>query len=45
MTSKCYYGHLHGKKNMRFAIEGEYEGIDFKLISCDRLSFMPILVR
>ena len=42
---KCYYGHLHGKKNMRFAIEGEYEGIDFKLISCDRLSFMPILVR
>ena len=42
---KCYYGHLHGKKNMRFAIEGEHEGIDFKLISCDRLSFMPILVR
>ena len=42
---KCFYGHLHGKKNMRFAIEGEYEGIDFKLISCDRLSFMPILVR
>ena len=42
---KCYYGHLHGKKNMRFAVEGEYEGIDFKLISCDRLSFMPILVR
>ena len=44
-VKRCYYGHLHGKKNMRFAVEGEYEGIDFKLISCDRLSFMPILVR
>ncbi len=42
---KCYYGHIHGKKNMRSAVEGMFEGIQFKLISCDRLSFMPVLVR
>ncbi len=42
---KCYYGHIHGKKNMRSAVEGMFEGIEFKLISCDRLSFMPVLVR
>lgn len=42
---KCYYGHIHGKKNMHSAVEGIYEDIDFKLISCDRLSFMPVLVR
>ena len=42
---KCYYGHIHGHSNMRNAVEGEYKGINFKLISCDRLSFTPILVR
>ncbi len=42
---KCYYGHIHGKANMRYAVEGEYKGIQLKLISCDRLAFMPVLVR
>ncbi len=42
---KCYYGHIHGKKNMRLAVEGKCEGVEFKLISCDRLSFVPILIR
>ena len=42
---RCYYGHIHGKSNMRYAVEGDYKGINFKLISCDRLAFMPILVR
>lgn len=42
---KCYYGHIHGQRNMRNAFEGICDGIDFKLISCDKLSFMPILVR
>ncbi|MCQ2514486.1 MAG: metallophosphoesterase [Ruminococcus sp.] len=43
--NKCYYGHIHGAKNMRNAFEGEYKGINFKLISCDKLSFIPLLVR
>lgn len=42
---KCYYGHIHGKKNIKIAYEGDYKGIGMKLISCDKLSFMPILVR
>lgn len=42
---KCYYGHIHGQRNIRSAFEGICDGIDFKLISCDKLSFVPILVR
>ena len=42
---KCYYGHIHGRSNMKNAVEGIYKGIDFKLISCDRVSFTPVLVR
>ena len=42
---KCYYGHIHGKSGFRLAYEGEYKGIDFRLISGDRIGFMPVLVR
>lgn len=41
----CYYGHIHGKKNFRLAYEGVYKGVDFKLISCDKVGFVPVLVR
>ncbi len=41
---KCYYGHLHGKA-AKIALDDEIDGIQFRLISCDRLSFMPKLVR
>ena len=34
----CYYGHLHGKAHNE-AIEGQVEGIEFKLISSDYLNF------
>ena len=27
---KCYYGHIHGKKNFRLAFEGEYKGVDLQ---------------
>ncbi len=36
---------IHGAKNFRNAFEGNYKGIELKLISCDRLSFVPMLVR
>ena len=42
---KCYYGHIHGKGGFRLAYEGEYKGVDFRLISGDRIGFMPVLVR
>ena len=34
----CYYGHLHGQSHKE-AIEGVYNGIDYKLISADYLRF------
>jgi len=44
-VKKCYYGHIHGSSMIRGSYNGEYDGISFKLISCDALSFIPILVR
>lgn len=41
---KCYYGHLHGSNSHKRAVIGDYRGINFKLISCDYLDFLPILV-
>lgn len=41
---KCYYGHLHGVA-AKFAVDDSIDGIDFKLISADRLGFMPYLIK
>lgn len=35
---RCYYGHLHSS-SIREAVEGNYYGIDFKLVSADGLDF------
>ena len=35
---KCYYAHLHGESH-REAIEGNINGIEFKLVSSDYLKF------
>lgn len=40
---KCYFGHLHGIA-ARLVVEDNIEGIDFRLISCDKLSFLPKLI-
>ena len=40
---KCFYGHLHGVA-AKYAVEGEIDGIDFNLISCDKLKFTPKLI-
>lgn len=41
---KCYYGHLHGRKIIRYAYNGEYEGIKLRLISLDSVNFTPVLI-
>lgn len=41
--TRCFYGHLHGE-GIKGAIEGDYEGIELKLISADYLNFMPLLI-
>ena len=40
----CYYGHLHGK-SIRYATQGERDGITYRLISADGLSFCPYKIR
>lgn len=37
-VKRCFYGHLHGA-SIADAIEGEVEGIEFKLVSADGLDF------
>lgn len=41
---KCFYGHLHGTA-INFAVHGNTDGVDFKLISADSLGFTPYLVK
>lgn len=41
---KCFYGHLHGVA-AKIAVDGIVDDIDFKLISCDRLNFVPKLIK
>ena len=42
-VKSCYYGHLHSESH-RLAITGDYEGIDFRLVSADYVGFRPRLV-
>lgn len=40
---QCFYGHLHGASH-GLALEGQWNGIEYRLASADRLNFKPILV-
>ena len=40
---RCFYGHLHGASH-GLAMEGVWDGVDFKLVSADRLGFKPFQV-
>lgn len=40
----CFYGHVHSN-GIRLAVQGEVEGIHYRLISADALQFCPILVQ
>ena len=37
---QCYYGHLHGQSHA-LAMEGIWDGVDFKLVAADMLNFCP----
>lgn len=39
----CYYGHLHGGSH-GLALEGVWDGIDYKLLSADKIDFTPFPV-
>lgn len=40
---RCFYGHLHGPSH-KLAMEGLWDGIDFRLVSADFLDFHPYSV-
>ena len=40
---QCYYGHLHGASH-GLAMEGQWDGIEYHLVSADKLSFKPFMV-
>lgn len=42
-VSHCFYGHLHGASH-GLAVEGLWEGIEFRLVSADKLNFDPFQV-
>ena len=37
---QCFYGHLHGPSHA-LAQEGQWDGIDYKLVAADKLQFRP----
>lgn len=37
---QCFYGHLHGASH-GLAMEGQWDGINYRLLSADRLNFKP----
>ncbi len=40
---RCFYGHLHGASH-GLAMEGLWDGIEYRLVSADRLNFKPWMV-
>jgi len=40
---RCFYGHLHGASH-GLAQEGLWDGIDYRLVSADKLDFKPLTV-
>lgn len=39
----CFYGHLHGPSHA-LAMEGIWDGVDFRLVAADKLNFQPYKV-
>ena len=40
---RCFYGHLHGGSH-KLAMEGLWDGIEFRLVAADYLNFQPFKV-
>ena len=40
---RCFYGHLHGGSH-KLAMEGTWDGVEFRLVSADYLNFRPYIV-
>ena len=40
---RCFYGHLHGGSH-KLAMEGQWDGVDFRLVAADYIGFAPYKV-
>lgn len=40
---RCFYGHLHGASH-NLAMEGLWDGVEYRLVSADKLNFQPFPV-
>ena len=40
---RCFYGHLHSESH-KLAIEGQWGGVDYRLVSADYIGFKPVTV-
>lgn len=40
---QCFYGHLHGGSHS-LAMEGVWDGVEYRLVSADKLNFRPFAV-
>ena len=40
---RCFYGHLHGASH-GLAMEGVWDGVEYRLVAADKLGFKPYLV-
>ena len=40
---RCFYGHLHGASH-GLAMEGQWDGIEYRLVAADKLGFKPLMV-
>ena len=40
---RCFYGHLHGASHS-LALEGQWDGLEYKLVSADKMDFRPFPV-
>lgn len=43
-VKNIFYGHIHSAGALK-AFDGEYEGMNFKCISCDIMNFEPLLIK
>lgn len=41
--ARCYYGHIHSA-GCRYALNGEYDGVEYQMISSDFLKFAPLCI-
>ena len=44
-VKEVYYGHIHGEEGFRSAVQGDYYGIRYSLISADYLNCRPVKIR